>query len=263
MDLTIMQITKKGIDLNINLKKEYRQHYDFWTLYYDKWEEATFNIFDRFLDENYNYLDIGSWIGPTVIVGAHKSNHVYAIEPNKLAFNELVGNISLNPLIKTKVTCINAALSPKSQSIKLYIRTDPSESMSSIVPNKQTGDYYDVKGITFDQLLIDNDIKNVNFIKMDIEAGEYQVLPTMRDYLEKNKPILYLSMHPPFILDSAELQFRRHNDKFKHLEYLTERLMSSLDFYKYIYDSNGNLIDANEVAKGKYFQSFVFSNEKW
>ncbi|MGC6587619.1 FkbM family methyltransferase [Paenibacillus sp. Dod16] len=263
MDLTIIETSKKGIDLKINLKKEYRQHYDFWTIYYDKWEEETFNIFERFLNTKNNYLDIGAWIGPTVLVGAHKCNHVYALEPNKIAFEELICNISLNSSIKTKVTCIDAALSPKNHSINLYIRTDPSESMSSILPNKQKGDYFEVKGITFEQLLIDYEIKNVNFIKMDIEAGEYKVLPTMRNYLKKYKPTLYLSLHPQFLLDSAELLLSQSSDRFSYIESQTQKLIRSLDFYKYIYDSNGNIIDSNEVIKERKFRSYVFSNEKW
>lgn len=34
------------------------------------WERNTQKIFDKFLDSNHSYIDIGAWIGPTVLYGA-------------------------------------------------------------------------------------------------------------------------------------------------------------------------------------------------
>ena len=39
----------------------------------------------------------------------------------------------------------------------------------------------------------------IDFIKMDIEGGEFELLPTMVEYLEKYKPNIYLSLHAPYL----------------------------------------------------------------
>ncbi|PEC43110.1 hypothetical protein CON11_19670 [Priestia megaterium] len=35
-------------------------------MHQNNWEEETFEIFDRFLNNEHSYIDIGAWIGPTV-----------------------------------------------------------------------------------------------------------------------------------------------------------------------------------------------------
>jgi hypothetical protein len=37
------------------------------------------------------------------------------------------------------------------------------------------------------------------FLKIDIEGGEFALLPTIKDYLSENKPIIYLSSHAPYL----------------------------------------------------------------
>jgi hypothetical protein len=40
---------------------------------------------------------------------------------------------------------------------------------------------------------------------MDIEAGEYLLIPSLRDYLQSARPTLYLSLHPPFLKDELQV----------------------------------------------------------
>ena len=48
----------------------------FWNLQYmffwgKNYEKNTYKIFDKFLDENHSYIDIGAFIGSTVLYGAN------------------------------------------------------------------------------------------------------------------------------------------------------------------------------------------------
>jgi hypothetical protein len=36
---------------------------------------------------------------------------------------------------------------------------------------------------------------------MDIEGGEFEILPAIAGYLAERRPALYLSLHPRFVLD--------------------------------------------------------------
>lgn len=223
------------------------------------WEEETFLILDRFLDANHSYLDIGAWIGPTLIYGAHKAKHAYGIEPDQAAYHELVRNIELNPNILSKTTSINVALAASAEITRLYTKKSPGDSMSSIIPTISEDNYYDVRGLTIDELSEEYNIRDVNFIKMDIEAGEYYVISSMQRYLKNNRPTLYLSLHPNILLEE-----NKHNPlSYKQVLQLTENLLENLNFYKYIYDIKGNYVDKNILLENKNGGAFVFTDEKW
>lgn len=64
--------------------------YNVWFLeIYPTWEITTFEVFDKYLDKDKYYIDIGAWIGPTVLYAAQKTKRVIAFEPDNIAFNAL------------------------------------------------------------------------------------------------------------------------------------------------------------------------------
>lgn len=244
----ILNICKNQVCFKVNGNP----YFNFWEYSFKKdWEQATFNIFDKFLNENANYLDIGAWIGPTVLYGAHKAKHVYSIEPDPVAYKELTYNLQLNQDTIRNVTCINSALTPDSQVYRLYIKSKYGDSETSLIPSNSIEDFIEVSGITITDLINTYNIKDINFIKMDIEAGEYYIIPSMKLFLESQRPTLYLSLHPPKI------------KKEKDLIYLTQRLIDNLDFYTYIYDVDGNRINSRQFLSERNFNSFIFTDEPW
>ena len=63
------------------------------------WEPATFLVFDKFIDERHSYVDIGSWIGPTLLYGARNARAAYGVEPDLIAYSQLRRNVELNPAL--------------------------------------------------------------------------------------------------------------------------------------------------------------------
>ena len=55
---------------------------------------------------------------------------------------------------------------------------------------------------------------NITFINLDIEGGEYIVLPAMQNWLALRKPVLLLSLHPGFLLSE------KHRRQIKFVRYL-------------------------------------------
>lgn len=264
--MNVITIHKRNVSFNVQSV----QFASFWDLVIRGiWEEETFQIFDRFLDSEHDYLDIGAWIGPTVLWGAHKARHVYALEPDDVAFGELVVNLALNPSILAKVTPIRAALTDHSGTIRLYTSHHPGDSSASIIPIVSEHAYREVKGLTIDDLLTNYNLRSVNFIKMDIEAGEYFAIPAIRTYLQQYRPTLYLSLHPQFLLDEVNVRMRdggsRHESGMtpdRPLE-LTKRLLEALEFYRYKYDVYGRPVDADSILNAYPLGQFVFSDERW
>jgi FkbM family methyltransferase len=62
------------------------------------------------------YIDFGAWIGPTALYAAHFLHHVYALEPDPMAFSALTANVQRNlhlaQHIETFFECINIEEGP-------------------------------------------------------------------------------------------------------------------------------------------------------
>ena len=78
----------------------------------NKWEPCNFKIYKSLIKRNTNYYDIGSWIGPTVLIAANfLPKEIYAFEPDSKAYKELKNNIFLNKkkLNNVKIEIYNMA----------------------------------------------------------------------------------------------------------------------------------------------------------
>jgi len=69
----------KNYELFFIQNKEDNMNLDFWKNEYPTWEKETFTIFDKYLNKDKLFIDIGGWIGATTMYGARKSKHVYSI----------------------------------------------------------------------------------------------------------------------------------------------------------------------------------------
>jgi len=214
------------------------------------WETSTHKILDKFLDSNHSYIDIGTFIGPTVLYGAFNAKKVYAIEPDPIAFKELEKNVLLNPGLIEKIELYQKCIHIRSEKIKFGSMLNGGDSMSSLLfTNSKTS--WIVDGITFNDFILKNNIRDCNFIKMDIEGGEAIVLPSMKNYLEINKPVLFLSIHPCFFDDIVKD---------------TNKIIDVLKIYKNVYTEKGkkielkNLLTKNTV---KGFYEVIVTDREW
>ncbi|MES9696309.1 MULTISPECIES: FkbM family methyltransferase [Bacillus] len=252
-----IQVTKKDVHFNVISNPHTTWIWN--EMNHGKWEEETFKIFDRFLSPAHSYLDIGAWIGPTVLYGAHRAKHVYGIEPDPVAFKELLTNLSLNHSIFSKITPLNVAIAEESGDINLYMRHSFGDSTSSLVPTISNHSCK-VQALTIYDLITQNNIQDINFIKMDIEGGEYSLIPQLQEFLTLNKPTLYLSLHPRFLHE--HLHFVSTEDSSSPV-HQTEKLLDSLQNYKYIYDIFGNRVDRDHIHTITNTGEFVFTDESW
>jgi FkbM family methyltransferase len=142
----------------------------FWLYLQDGlWEGDTFLIFDEFLDSSQPYIDIGAWVGPTVLYGAQISGHCYAVEPDGVAFKILRDNVNLNEEIKDKISLYNCCIGETSGDAKLGTKTIFGDSMTSLLYSDQKNSIT-VKSLTFSDFISANKINACNFIKIDIES---------------------------------------------------------------------------------------------
>lgn len=200
--------------------------YKFWNMYMNGiWEPGTLKIFDKFIDMNHSYIDIGSYIGPTVLYGCQLAKHCFAIEPDPIAFQELKNNIELNDHLKSHITLSRYCISNSIGTAKLFPPTERLEyggaGVSSLIDLEGYKNFWEVQTTTVQQFIRSFSITDCNFIKIDIEGAEFDMIPSMSDYLKNQKPVVLIELHLALV-----------KDPIKKLAIMFQ----TLDIYDHIYD---------------------------
>ena len=141
-------------------------------------------------------IDIGANIGRYTIISSKRvgtKGKVVAIEAHPGNFEILNGNIKLNQL--TNIIPLNYAAYSKETKIKLYVPDEESGYTIYHTLMERTGKkFVEVNANTLDYLLQLNEIRQeeVNWIKIDVEGAEFEVLKGATNVLSKSKDIALL-----------------------------------------------------------------------
>ena len=103
----VLFIENNKNDINLN----------FWKNIFPQWENETFDIFDRFLQKDKIFIDIGGWIGTTCIYSSRKSKYVYVVEADYMSCVDLSNNCKINC---DNVTIISNAIFNESNKTMLF-----------------------------------------------------------------------------------------------------------------------------------------------
>ena len=205
------------------------------------WEPNTFRIFDEFLDLEHSYIDIGSWIGSTVLYGCQKAKFCYGIEPDPVSFKNLKNNIELNSNLYSKINVSNNCISNKNGTVFLTPKNDEGgDSMSSTV-FKKSSKSWEIPSITLEQFILNNSIIDYNFIKIDIEGSEFSVLPSASKFLFDKLPTLHLSLHSP-LMENPKKEM--------------EKILQVINEYDYVYDDQLNHIEKESILDENNLKTF-------
>src|ERR671918_578302 len=143
-------------------------------------------------------IDIGAHIGRYTIISSKRvgaNGKIVAIEANPSNFEMLNRNVQLNRL--ENITTLNYAAFSKETKLKLYlpagdIFTKYNTIMSDWVWVKPEDKYVEINANTLDNLLQQIGIRQVNWIKIDVEGAEFEVLKGATNLLLNNKNIVLL-----------------------------------------------------------------------
>lgn len=217
-------------------------HISFWQkVSGNSWEPHTFAILDKLTSSSSTYCDIGAWIGPTVLYAARSCRRVFCMEPDRAAYMYLLQNIKLNKL--DNVMPFHFALAPEERIGRMASpRGKQGDSMTSLLTPDRANSM-EVLCISWSGWLnlLGNPV--IDSLKMDIEGGEFALLPTMAQYLRENRPGFYLSLHPHLLKEQA-----RHR--------AMEEVVDVLACYGHFYDRRGekrplsSLLNEQTVNKG-------------
>jgi FkbM family methyltransferase len=164
-------------------------------------------------------VDIGAHMGRYTIISSKRvgaNGKVVAIEAHPGNFEMLKSNIKLNQL--TNVIPLNYAAYSKETKIKLYLPEVESgyTIYNTIMSNRaRTEDkFVEVSANTLDYLLQLNEITDVNWVKIDVEGAEFEVLKGASNVLSKSKDIaLLIEVHGKDTYEPIIESLRSYNFK--------------------------------------------------
>jgi FkbM family methyltransferase len=195
-------------------------------------------------------VDVGAHIGKYTIIASKRvgaNGKVIAIEAHPGNYEMLNRNIKLNGL--TNVIPLNYAVYSEESRIKLYMPDEEfgytmhhSIMFSYLSPKyslkgKENEKFIEVNANTLDNLLQKNGLsREVNWIKIDVEGAEFEVLKGATEILSNSKDIcLLIEVHNPY--DTTH--YKQIMDFLKHYNF-------KIQFEK-IYESGERHIIASKI----------------
>ncbi len=167
------------------------------------WEAGTFAALDAHVGPGTVVLDLGAWVGPISLYAAGLGARVVAAEADPAALDQLRRNLAANPDLAARVTVVPRAVAPLAGTVAFGARRKPGDSMSSILL-AEAGRGWTAEAITPGELarLVEPAVRL--FVKLDIEGGEYGLLPAMAPLLAHQYPVILVSFHPGILAEIGE-----------------------------------------------------------
>jgi FkbM family methyltransferase len=183
------------------------------------WESYTFHILDHY--KGGTYIDIGAWIGPTVLYSANLYDRVIAVEPDVIALLRLEENLNANNF--SNISIVKKGLSDNNGKSVFGGNGPLGNSESTLLINDKE-DFFSYEGrhtniwtehdtvqidtITIDTLIkeYDIDVNDINLIKLDVEGGEKIIIPHIKEFLNIHKPTFYVSLHYCYLRDEEAVE---------------------------------------------------------
>jgi len=193
-------------------------------------------------------LDIGANIGYYTLVFSQivgTEGRVFAFEPDPNNFALLKKNIEINNL--KNVVLIQKAVSDVSNPLSLYL-CDYNHAQHRIYPSSRCNEKITVESTIIDDYFSEKEFCNkINFVKIDVEGAEYDVIEGMQKTLKSNPELKILCEFSPKQIREHELkpedvleQLLRSNFKIYPITTAGEKIIP-IDYTKSIVDGIMNI----------------------
>lgn len=233
-------------------------------------EPLSTQLITKELKSGMTCLDIGSNIGYYVllenkIIG--KEGQVIAIEPSPYNFECLKKNLEFPE--NSRVTAYNFAAGDVDGEISFFVneRSNGCQVLNEgrKVPNRP-GKIINVPIKTMDKFVEEENLKNIDFVRMDVEGYEYNIFQGMSKTIEKFHPIIQIEVHKSHM---GEEKTRKFLEFFKNLNYETTSfhhraldlpmIGTKNDIYDYKIDNLLDMLEKNELPS--YFNLIIKSSQ--
>jgi FkbM family methyltransferase len=209
-----------------------RQVIDFSIFLLGGFEPMTIKSYRRWVKPGDVVLDIGANIGAhtlplAALVG--DEGRVLAFEPTAFAFHKLQANIRLNPRFDRTIHALQVMLvADSNDSLDAEIFSSWPLTEEEGLHEHHRGQLMSTTGATsvsLDQVLKELAIDRVDFVKMDVDGHEYDVILGARESLAKFRPRVLMEL-APYLFDRNPAAFDGLIECFRSLDYTLQEANS-------------------------------------
>ena len=151
------------------------------------------------LDEKLIIIDIGANVGSISLPLAKIFNQskIFAIEPTNYAFKKLTKNLNLNKELKNNISLHQFFLSKKNKPRKAWSSWNFDNNNNK--HKQHFGTLHSIKKksyISLSKFIYLKKIQKIDFIKLDVDGHELDVLKSGEKFLKNKKPIIFIEIAP-------------------------------------------------------------------
>jgi FkbM family methyltransferase len=158
----------------------------------DVFEPDMTDLFGRLIEPQHRVLDVGANIGCTALLFGQLAARVLAVEPSPTTFRHLQSNVLESGLRNVEVKNVG-------------LGTADDELTLTFSPDNRSGGFVSDKvqacgGHTVEKIAIRNGDallrhERFDFIKIDVEGFELQVIHGLKDLIARSRPVVVLEMN--------------------------------------------------------------------
>ena len=153
---------------------------------YGYWENCLIKYAEKYLTDNSVILDIGANIGTWSIPLATKNRKIYSFEPLDSSFYALCGNIFINSKEKIIHPYHTALIDDPNKKTKLFLPESINMGGCKLIDSEfDCTERYNLR--TIDSFKFEK----INFIKLDVEGQELNVLKGGAETISKHRPVIF------------------------------------------------------------------------
>jgi FkbM family methyltransferase len=196
-------------------------------IFFQHYEKEEAEIISSYVKKGMRVLDIGANIGYFTLLMAQKvgaNGRVYSFEPNPRMVSQLKKNIGLNKdLNDGRIKLQDIALGNSEGESDFYSPVRGAEGVGGLKDTKRAefGELFRVRVSKLDTWISEEKIEKIDFVKMDVEGGELDIL--------LGAPIMLGKMRPTILFEVVELNTAPYGysgkDIFEYLRLYSYQIM--------------------------------------
>jgi FkbM family methyltransferase len=195
-------VKRRGIRWRLDLN----EGIDFSIFLIGSFEPRTLRLYQKIIKPGHTVLDIGANVGSHTLPFAKlvgNSGRVVAYEPTAFAYGKLIVNVALNPELSQRIDPMQAMLVGGSQSRlppALFSSWPLEDSID--LHEEHKGRLMDTSGasvVTLDDAVERLKLFKIDFLKIDVDGYEYEVLKGGLHTLKIHKPSIIMEFAPYLI----------------------------------------------------------------
>lgn len=160
-----------------------------------KFEPDMVELFSSLIRPNDVIFDVGANIGCTTILFGGMAEKVYSFEPSPTTFHFLKKNARAAKMDNVQI--VNSGLGKAAGTFELTFAADNRSGgfVSNMISASEGHQVEQINIIKGDDFVSENEVKNIDFIKIDVEGFERDVLDGLASLLARDKPIVTLELN--------------------------------------------------------------------